>query len=425
MLLVAAAVRVAAATAYWPGLVTLDSLSYLADAYHDVWNTRVRPIGYPAVLHVLSVGGLHVGMYTVAQHLAGLVGGVLVYAVVRTGVNRPVWAALAAGVVLLDAYAIALEQFILSEPFFTLALVTSVYLSVTARQRPLRLMLAGLTLAAAVAMRSVGVFATVPWMAWVLISPAGTRGKLAGLSGVVLPLLLYVMLHSAAGRGLGITETPGWFLYGRVGEIADCRKARVPRETRSLCMPMTTARHPGATWYIWSPGSPTRKLFPGGPLHTGLPQRSSDLLASFALAVMRDQPVDFLRLIGADVVRFSTPGILERGDRVHTPVTFPADDSLQQRLVGSTRAFADAPELPARLRAPAHLLGTYARYVHTPRPAVALAVVSGLLAMLLALVRGARRVPHWRSVFLLTGMGTSLVLGAAATSEFAPRHLMP
>jgi hypothetical protein len=420
---IAIAVRAAAAVAYWPALVDLDSWSYLASAHGDVWNTRVRPVGYPIALWLLSLAGRHVALVAVVQHLAGLATGVLVYTILRSRSASPRLAALAAGLVLLDAYSIALEQFVLSETLFTLAIVVCAWLSLTRRRRPLGLTLGGLALAVAVATRSVGVFAIAPWSSYALCCGAPPRVKLAGLAGLVVPIAVYGALHAAAGLGFGITQTPGWFLYGRVGEIANCRKARVPSETRQLCLPAGSPRHPGATWYIWAPESPVQRVFPGGPQHTTDVARSNRALTAFALAVVRDQPADYLRLVAADLVRFFTPGLMARGDREYIPVTFPAD-ALTQRSM-----FADPGphprELPARVAPPAHELRLYARWVHPPRPLLAVAPLTGLIALLVAALRGAGRIPRWREVLLLTGVGSGLLVGSAATSEFAPRLLIP
>ena len=74
--------------------------------------------------------GRSLAAITVAQHLAGLVTGVLVYALILR-LRLPRWLATAgAALVVLDAYAIALEQQVLAEAFFTLALVASFYLVV-------------------------------------------------------------------------------------------------------------------------------------------------------------------------------------------------------------------------------------------------------------------------------------------------------
>src|SRR5712691_13061355 len=90
------ALRVCAWIAYWPGLMYSDSWSYVDLAYHGtpVGISPTRPIGYPLILRVLSLPGKSIAAITGAQHLAGLLIALLVYAIlVRLGTRR--WLAVA------------------------------------------------------------------------------------------------------------------------------------------------------------------------------------------------------------------------------------------------------------------------------------------------------------------------------------------
>ena len=135
VLAIAATVRVAVAIAYHPAIFFGDSWAYLDLAYggNPVGFAPDRPSGYPMLIDLLSIFGRSLGAITTAQHLAGLLTGVLVYALLLR-LRVPRWLATAgAAVVLLDAYAIALEQQILAEAFFTLALAASFFLVVGTR----------------------------------------------------------------------------------------------------------------------------------------------------------------------------------------------------------------------------------------------------------------------------------------------------
>ena len=138
VLVAAAVVRVGVAIAYWPAVFFGDSWAYLNLAYEGGFAPD-RPSGYPQALHLLSVFGRDLGTITIAQHLAGLVTGVLVYALMLR-LRLPRWlATVGAAVVVLDAYAIALEQQILAEAFFTLALVASFFFVVGRDRAPVAL----------------------------------------------------------------------------------------------------------------------------------------------------------------------------------------------------------------------------------------------------------------------------------------------
>src|SRR4051812_25638009 len=120
-----AVLRIACEVAYHPALFYSDSWGYLAMAHRGavVAFAPLRPSGYPLILKVLHA----LPVITTAQHIAGLVTATLVYAVCRA-LNVKPWLAIVAGaLVALDAWAIALEQYVLSEAFFALALMLAVW----------------------------------------------------------------------------------------------------------------------------------------------------------------------------------------------------------------------------------------------------------------------------------------------------------
>jgi Dolichyl-phosphate-mannose-protein mannosyltransferase len=173
VLAVAAVVRVSAAIAYPPALFWSDSWNYLYSAFWD-WPLLVipdKPLGYPLLVRVLAGPERALSLLTTAQHIAALATGVIVYALLlRLGISRLV-AALAVAVVVFDSYAIALEQHVLAESLFTLALTASVYLAVVARGREGRALAAGasgLLLALAITLRPVAVAAFPIWAGYLV-----------------------------------------------------------------------------------------------------------------------------------------------------------------------------------------------------------------------------------------------------------------
>src|SRR5215216_6637487 len=230
VLAAATLLRLGAAIAYRPALFYSDSWGYLAmaDGKGFVSFAPLRPSGYPIIVKVLSVFGDGLFTVTWSQHLAGLATGTLVYATLRHfDVAR--WAAtLAAAVVLLDAWAIALEQYILTEAFFALAIALSVWASLTGVRRyaaadvsdgrpagglgggAYALTFAGLCLAAAAVMRPVGLFAVPAWIAWMVWVRPGGRAVLAGIAALAVPLLVYSIAHSSSVGSFGLTQAEGW-----------------------------------------------------------------------------------------------------------------------------------------------------------------------------------------------------------------------
>ncbi len=134
VVLVAAGVGLRAATmvAYRPALFFGDSFGYITAAFsgHALGSgspamSNYRPSGYPVLLWLLTQPGRDLVQVVFVQHLAGLLVGVLIYAVlVRSGVAR--WlAAVAAALVLVDGYAIALEQYVMADTFFALTVLAA------------------------------------------------------------------------------------------------------------------------------------------------------------------------------------------------------------------------------------------------------------------------------------------------------------
>ena len=198
VLAVAAAVRVAVAVAYWPAIFFGDSWAYLDLAYggSPVGFAPDRPSGYPVVIDLLSVFGRSLGAITTVQHLAGLATGVIVYALLLR-LQLPRWLATAgAAVVLVDAYAMALEQQILAEAFFTLTLAASFFL-VAGRDRSTAAVAAsGVLLALAATMRTAAMFAVPVWVLYVVWAHRRPRLAAAAAAGLAVPLLLYASWHA-------------------------------------------------------------------------------------------------------------------------------------------------------------------------------------------------------------------------------------
>jgi hypothetical protein len=128
-------------------------------------------VGYSLLIRLLTVPGRDVSQIVVLQHLGGLVIGTLIYAtLIRARLPR-VFAAGAAALVLLDGYAITLEQYLMLDTFFTLTLLLALLVLVwprlefgahqSPRIRARTGALVGCLLAAAVLQREVGLFATL------------------------------------------------------------------------------------------------------------------------------------------------------------------------------------------------------------------------------------------------------------------------
>ncbi len=413
--------RVLVEVAYWPALFYSDSWEYISLAFSKpiVAFSGDRPSGYPLLIHLLSLPGRSLATITIIQHLAGIATGITAYVLLRRLGIRTWLAAGVAALLLLDSYAIALEQHVMAETFFALALLLSAAIAALYRDSWPMMAAGGILLAAAVSLRVAALYALPAYLVYVLVKARPARVYFAAFLGLAVPLLAYASLHAADGRGFGFTETiGGWSLYGRIGSIADCRGADIPAETRPLCRPAAERRNGRPpSWYVFSPSSPAHREF-GFEAST----RTSGLLEDFALAIVRAHPGGYFQLVAADFMRVFEPGA--RG--VDTPLRFPREGSFTWETVQPLKTWHDRyfPDYRRKIRAPSGFLQAYQKVFHTPRWLMGGFVLAILLATVVRFFGQPRR--SSRSIYLLLGgMAIGLILGPVATVELNIRFLLP
>jgi hypothetical protein len=425
VLAAAAAVRVGIAIAYRPALFFGDSWAYLDLAYNGspVGFAPDRPSGYPLLIDVLSLAGRSLAAITTAQHLAGLAVGLLVYALLaRLGLPRLI-AAAAAAVVLLDAYAIALEQQIMAESFFALALVASMYLAIGRDRGPGALAASGALLAGAAMIRTAALFALPVWLLYIAWSHGRGRVALAGAAGLLVPLLAYCTLHAAGTGKFGMTQADGWFLYGRVGQFADCGDARVPPTGRALCDRTARDRREGPAFHIWNADGPARRVFGSMSRDADRQERSNRALRQFALAIIRDRPATYAGAVASDFLKYFRPGVMSGGNS-DLAVALPESG----RLVRRNERIRDRyfPDYEPAVHEPATLARGYQERIHTTRLLLAFLALAALAQLALAAAaRGRVHLPRRRESFLLVASALAMLIGTAATSAFVLRYLVP
>jgi Dolichyl-phosphate-mannose-protein mannosyltransferase len=228
VLVIAVVLRTLVEIAYWPALFYSDSWEYVNLAYSRsiVAFSTDRPSGYPLLMHLLSLPGRSLATITILQHLAGIAIGVTAYAFLRRLGIREWLAVVVAAVILLDSYAIALEQHIMTETFFALAILLSAAIAALYSRRPALMAASGVLLAGAVSMRVAGLFAVPAFVLFVLVKARPTRAAVAALAASFSPLLAYASLHAADGRGLGFTENSCAVGVLALRDLAEARSTR-------------------------------------------------------------------------------------------------------------------------------------------------------------------------------------------------------
>jgi hypothetical protein len=261
----------------------------------------------------------------------------------------------------------------------------------------------------------------VVWGGYVLWVHRGWRPAAAGTAALAVPLVAYCTAHAAAVGTFTLAESDGWFLYGRVAEIADCSKADIPDETRVLCTPAgDAARANGPAFYVFSPESPAVKAF-GGIWHEDPDRRRrvNGLLRDHALAVIRARPGRFADVVVDELWIFLSAGSERASFKLlreprppfgeeATPEDVEHVRVIQERYLGGYRARAAAPK---------ELLVDYQDVLAVPPFARIGLVAASLLAVGAAMAR--RRIPRVREIVFLFGSAAILLIAAIVTSGIA------
>jgi hypothetical protein len=459
LLVVAGGLRLAVMLAYRPATLFADSRSYIQTAYQaaaqdslgaDIESlfvlSKVRPAGYSALINLLGRLTENLALVTILQHLAGLCVGIIVYVLLRHFDVGKWLATAAAAVVLLDGYAIALEQAILTETLFTLAIVSALSLTLLHSHHALSLIGSGLLLAGATMLRPGGVFVIGVWLLY-LGWTRRCRSGLAGALAAIVPLVAYAGIFAAVNGPFSLTQSDGWFLYGRTAEIADCQGVVLSAKARQLCVDDRRTRETTPIDYsIWSRSSRANRVFGRrGPGHDSEHAAySNKVLKEFSRAIVRERPLDYLRIVSRDFARFLLPGTSDPRKLTQlNGVAFPGQaegswttgetegswrrlttrrhDQLRHALrdAGGHWSPKQGPAYRLEIRPPARAIRTYVDIVHTDRLILGLMVLCAITGV--ALPRAENR----REIILLLGAGLSLLLGTAATAAFLLRYLIP
>jgi len=418
-----ALLRLAIAVAYRPALMWDDSWAYLNTAFRNlpVSLSGSRPSGYPLLVRILTGNDLSLAGLVTAQHLAGLAVGTLAYVLaVRLGVRRWV-AAVLAGVLLLDSYALTLEQTMMPESLFTLALLLSAYLLIAHKSSWHALAASGALLAIATTIRTAALFAVPVWLWYLLGAPRSRRGILTAALALALPLLAYCSFHALVGRGFMMVEADGWFLYGRVAPLADCATFAHDPSLERLCDPHPYSHRHDPTYYVFLPTSPAVQAFQhlgGSDAHKSL--SSNATLRRFGLSVIEHRPLRYASVVAADYL-----GLFAGKAFVETAIVMPS----RPRSLAAYSEQARRNYLPGyapKVHRPAGFLLGYQRVFHTPVWLAGLAALVVLLAAPTLLARRVRRRARYlREGLLLGWIGVTTSLGAVATVSSEVRYLVP
>jgi hypothetical protein len=417
------ALRAAAAIAYRPALIYIDTPRYLGGDQGGL-----DPLGYTYLLlrPVLLAGGGLTGV-AIVQHALGLAMAACLYTLAtRYGAGR--WlATLAAAPVLLDAYQVQAEQTIMPDVLFEALVVAAMTLllwprpSATgdgARDGLPRFACGAALLGLAATVRQVGELLVLPLLAYALVTMPQWRGRGAraatALVVFAVPVAGYMAISSAVlGTGFRLSNMNDAYLYGRVAHAADCATLRVPGYERPLCPSPATAAALGVDGLATDPSSGVFSYRPLPGVSRGAATRGFDE------AVLTQQPLRVAAGIAGDAIKvFALTRDTSQGDpplsRWQFQDRYPVYRAADHAVLGSAAQPRATTPLAGALRA-YQLHGGF-----TPGPL--------LLAFLVAGTAGCfarRRHPVQAAGCLLaTGLAAAAV-GGADLYEFSWRYQLP
>jgi hypothetical protein len=416
----AALIRLAAVLGYRPVLwFSGDSFAYVQNT-DPLQTNPTRPSGYSVILWLLRP--FHsLALVSVLQHVAGLVTAVLIYLLLRRRGCSATFATAGACPVLFDGYQIAIEHFVLSEVWFTLALVAAVVVALWSPVSDLTVRqgcVIGALLGAACVLRTVGVPIAVVVVAWLVLQRVRWRvaGVVAGL--VVAAMVGYMSWFDAEHGNFRTSYATGPFLWARTAVFADCARIRPPVTEQWLC----PSRHrPRVDDSLYKENSPLQNR-PGYPKWS--PQ-TDHITGDFAKRAIRAQPMDYLRASLASVSEaFGGPhGSFPTGGS-RKPYRFPKPHAkvktfAQQQITRYGNAYEHGSAFTRAVPPFSGMLRAYQRWIYLRRPFLA------LLCLICAWGTWRDRRRRGGPALLLLGTALALVVVPAFTAETDPRYLIP
>ena len=287
-------------------VVSLRPTTILEDNYqiyaHNPFLDPLHPAGYGLILGAIGRFTRDINATILLQHLAGIASALLLYGATKR-VTGSRWAGLLpAGVLLLDGDIVFLEHSIMSESWAILTISIALYATVRSLDQPTPWirwpLLAGAAVAAGIMIRS----ATLPLLGVTVVAllvgaprRSGSRPRrwsaplaVAGVS--IVCLLGFGAANAAFGPRFGIEPSPGWYLYARVAQFANCDRFTPPPGTAQLCQRTPTATRPSAYYY-----QEIRKASPALRLTGGF-GNDDGLVSSWAHRALEAQFGDFLAM---------------------------------------------------------------------------------------------------------------------------------
>ena len=414
-------IRAVATLTYLPGVdFHADSYNYLHNAMHlqpDLWH----PLVFPIVLRLLSSVG-PVSLIAVAQNVMGLSAGILIYLLGRRLGLSDRWAAAAAAPILLDAWQLAVEQTVMSEPLFELLLMTGLFLLAGAEQPSWWHIIAGGTaLSLACLTRTAALPVMALTIAFLAVRKVPKRRVIVAAFFCAVPLLAYAAAFAATFGPFELSGLNGRTLYGETATFANCAALPNTAVDKVLCPTVPLSQRAGSNQYTWDVSSPLNRLTLRSQGKDSQTLELNQRAAAFAEEVIRAQPLDYLRYVADTTARYFTLGREARlQDYPQVAWQFLAQRrpaAVYDITLGARGYNADHPSAQGLLPESSRMLRLYQQVVYTPGPLLAVAALLGLWVSL------TRRRHLEAGLLSLGGIATLAMPSLAAGFDY--RYLLP
>ncbi len=419
--------RVLASVSLWPTTILEDGYQNFAAA--NPFLDPQHPAGYALILAALAGVTHQIVAPVVLQHLSGIASALLLGAATRR-ITGSAWAGLLpAAIVLLDPDEVFLEHSIMSESWQLLATSVGLYATVRAIDQPEPWrrwpLLAGAALAVAVPIRSASLLMIpVAVIALALGRPREPnvrsrrwRAPVVTAGAAAIVLLAFAGANAIFGHGVRIEPSPGWYLYGRVAQFADCHRFTPPPGTSSLCENTPVSQRRSGYYYMFLPQSPAQRLFGGFG-------RDDAVIGGWARRALVAQLGEFLSdawvYLRSYYVPSSRPARLESSTELDPQLDFTNRGNVYYAALA--RQALEEFYGPFKLHRSQWALRIIRRWQVILRFGATALFVTTLLT-LLGLLIGTRR--SRLGVLVLGAGGLSLLIAPALTGTYSGRYTVP
>ncbi|MDQ7908411.1 phospholipid carrier-dependent glycosyltransferase [Phytohabitans sp. ZYX-F-186] len=396
----------------------------------DLYASPTRALGYVVALKLLEPTHTFMSLIFL-QHLAGLVLAAAMYAFLQHR-GAPRWlSCLAIVPVLFDSLFLTVEHYLLPDQILTFCIGLAIIVVLWDKKpRWWAAGLAGLLLACAWFTKPTALPLVVLVGLLLLVRWAGWRSLVAYAITFLIPYLL--VMNWIGDRQSVYGSQSGIALYGRAAMIADCSRIDLTFEEQTLC---PTRHFDRADAYFWT--SPPKRRY------MAYTADGAKLYTDFSMAVIRQQPGDYLRSVGKESLAHFVPGFRLGPDNDCLRLRWTPPEGFRDTLTvpnrcypsqarGDYQKWAADPKTGPKPTAVTEGLHWYGKYVRLIPSTLSIS----LLLVLATLISGLRffrwRLPGPRApgrikldVVVLLVAGTGLTILTVAIGMYEARYAMP